>query len=261
MKQSFLCQILELKALGESVFTITIKRPQAMGEVRPGQFFQLKANQLPYLRRPISISEITEQTLSFTIIAKGEGTKGFQRLKAGDQLDVLGPLGNSYHIDAANRRILLIGAGIGVPPQAVLAEALAAQSNAHITVQLGFKDVPYMVERFTALTDDVIVASESGKGDYRGYVVDLTQCALQTEIYDIVYVCGPPIVIEKVAKLCERSNTKVQLLMEERMACGVGACMVCACKVKDEKSAAGFWYKRVCSDGPVFWGSEVVFDE
>ncbi len=261
MKQTFLCKIISVKALGESVFTITIERPEAMGEVLPGQFFQLKGNQLPYLRRPISISEITDQTLSFTIIAKGEGTRRLRQLAAGDNIDVLGPLGNSYHIDAENKRVLLIGAGIGVPPQAVLAEAIAAKSNAHITVQLGFRDQPFMVERFTALTDDVLVASESGKGDYRGYVVDLTERALQTEMFDIVYVCGPPIAIQKVAKLCEMSNTRVQLLMEERMACGVGACMVCACKVKDQTCSEGVWYKRVCTDGPVFWGSEVIFDD
>ncbi len=260
MKQTYLCNISAVEFLNETVFTLTVKRPKAMPNVAAGQFFQLKTDQLPYLRRPISISKITAETLSFTVIVKGEGTRQLQQLKVGDQLNVLGPLGNCYQIPADMQRVLIIGAGIGVPPQAVLAEIIASQSCAHMTVQLGFRDQPYMVDRFSALTDDVTVASESGKADYRGYVVDLTKEALKTEKYDMVYVCGPPIVIEIVAKMCNQNATPVQLLMEERMACGVGACMVCACKVKADNAPQGYWYKRVCSDGPVFWGSEVLFD-
>ncbi len=260
MKKTYLCEITAVKTLNDSVFTLTVKRPTEMPDIAAGQFFQLKANQLPYLRRPISISCKTADTLSFTVIAKGVGTRQMQQLSVGDKLDLLGPLGNCYQIDKTHKRVLIVGAGIGVPPQAVLIEEIARQSNAHISVQLGFRDQPYMVERFTSFTDDVIVASESGKADYCGYVVDLTKNALEKEKFDMVYVCGPPIVIEIVAKLCNQKNTPVQLLMEERMACGVGACMVCACKVKDSKTPEGYWYKRVCSDGPVFWGSEVLFD-
>ncbi len=260
MKQSYLSDIVAVEFLNDLVFTLTVRRPKTMPNVTAGQFFQIKADQLPYLRRPISISKITPETLSFTVIVKGEGTRQLQQLKVADQLDLLGPLGNCYQIPTDMKRVLIIGAGIGVPPQAVLAETLARQSNAHITVQLGFRDQPYMVDRFSALTDDVTVASERGKADYRGYVVDLTKNALQAESFDMVYVCGPPVVIEIVAQMCNAKNTPVQLLMEERMACGVGACMVCACKVKADNAPEGYWYKRVCSDGPVFWGSEVLFD-
>ncbi len=260
MKQSYQCKVCALDMLTADVFRLTIERPAAIKQISAGQFFQLKAKQLPYLRRPISVSQITAQTLSFTILLKGAGTRSLQQLKVGDMVDLLGPLGNGYQIDAGNKRILIIGAGIGVPPQAVLIEEIAQQSNAHIKVQLGFRDQPYLVDRFTALTDDVTVASESGKADYRGYVVDLTESVLQAETFDMVYVCGPPIVIEIVAAMCNAKSTPVQLLMEARMACGVGACMVCACKVKADKSAEGYCYKRVCSDGPVFWGNEVLFD-
>ncbi len=259
-KRTYRCKVLGIRHLTDEVFTLRLERPCEMGGILPSQFFNLKASALPYLRRPISISKIEDDALEFTIIAKGIGTRQFQKLKTGDVIDVLGPLGNQYSIDENHKRVLIVGGGIGVPPQAVLAEAIKAKTNAHITVQLGFRDMPYMVDRFTALTDDVTIASENAAADYKGYVTDLTERALKSQTFDMVYVCGPSIVIEKVAALCKAADTPVQLLMEERMACGVGACMVCVCKVKEQSMPDGIWHKRVCTDGPVFYGSEVVFE-
>lgn len=260
MKTTFLCEVLSNTWLNDEVFTLTLKRPEAMGPIEPSQFFNLKSSDIPYLRRPISISRFDQETFDFTIIVKGEGTRRFGQLKPGDLMDVQGPLGNTYTIDEDLKKVLIVGGGIGVPPQAVLAEAVKARTNAHITVHLGFRAAPYLVERFDGVADVFRVASESGLGDYKGYVTDLVADALETEAFDQVFVCGPHILIEKVAKLCLAKDVPVQLLMEERMACGIGACMVCTCKVKDDTMPEGYWHKRVCKDGPVFLGTEVIFD-
>ena len=257
MKQTHLCQVLAKEWLTEDVFTLVLQRPLEMGEILPSQFFNLKWQTMPYLRRPISISQITEETLSFTIIIKGQGTRQLSQMQVGDVLDVQGPLGNAYQIDPNDKKVLIIGGGIGVPPQAVLTEALAQATQAEIHVQVGFRETPYMLERFLAITPHLEVASEHGDVGYKGYVTDLTEKALERHQYDMIYVCGPHVVIEKVAKLAAKHDTPVQLLMEERMACGIGACMVCTCRVIDQQSEVGYVHKRVCKDGPVFWGSEV----
>jgi dihydroorotate dehydrogenase electron transfer subunit len=266
MKQTFMCEVLENKTLTNDVFTLVLKRPIEMEPILPSQFFNLKAHEHPYLRRPISISKFDEGTLEFTIIKKGEGTKRFQTLKPGEFMDVQGPLGNSYTLEESSKRVMVVGGGIGVPPQAVLTEALRAKfaEEVIIDVFLGFRENPYLVERFKGMATTLVVASEAGFGDYKGYVTDVVQRALENQgdkPYDHIYVCGPHILIEKVAKLGLAYKIQTQLLMEERMACGIGACMVCTCKVKDDTMPQGYWNKRVCKDGPVFLASEVLFDE
>lgn len=259
MKQTYLCEVIAKEWLTDQVFTLTLKRPKEMGEILPSQFFNLKWQAAPYLRRPISISQIRPDRISFTIILKGEGTKQLSQMKPGDVLDVHGPLGNAYAINKSFKKVLVIGGGIGVPPQAVLTEALREIPGIEIHVQVGFRGQPYLIERFSSVTPHLEIASETEGVAYKGYVTDLTEKALGQHTYDMVFVCGPHVLIEKVAKLAAKSKTPVQLLMEERMACGIGACMVCTCKVIDTNTEEGYVHKRVCKDGPVFMGSEVSF--
>lgn len=260
MKKTFMCEVLSNVALNDQVFTLTLKRPEDMDAIGPSQFFNLKSHEFPYLRRPISISRFDANSFDFTVIIKGEGTKRMALLKPGDVVDVQGPLGNTYTLDASWKRVLVVGGGIGVPPQAVLAEAIRAQGDTQIDVLLGFREKPYLTERFDHTANSLKVASEAGYGDYKGYVTDLVAEALEAQDYDQVFVCGPHILIEKVAKAALAKGVTAQLLMEERMACGIGACMVCTCKIKDDKMPEGYWNKRVCKDGPVFYASEVLFD-
>lgn len=260
MKSTFLCEVISNVTLNHQVFTVTLKRPREMGPIGPSQFFNLKCGDLPYLRRPISISRFDALTLDFTIIIKGEGTKKLSQLKPGDIVDVQGPLGNTYTLNPQWQRVLVVGGGIGVPPQSVLCEAIKAQGNTHIDVCLGFRDQPYLLDRFSETADSLQIASEAGFGDYKGYVTDLVAKHLEAHTYDQVFVCGPHVLIEKVGRQAMAAGIEAQLLMEERMACGIGACMVCTCKVKDESRPEGYWHKRVCKDGPVFYAQEVIFD-
>lgn len=260
MKQTFMCEVVAVKAINDQVFTLVLKRPSEMSEIGPSQFFNLKSHVYPYLRRPISISRFDSEVIEFTVIIKGEGTQRMSLLKPGDMVDVQGPLGNTYTLDPQWQRVLVVGGGIGVPPQAVLAEAIKARGETTIDVLLGFREEPYLLERFSETADSLLVASEAGFGDYKGYVTDLVAKALDAANYDQVFVCGPHILIEKVAKLALARQVQAQLLMEERMACGIGACMVCTCKVKDDTKEEGYWHQRVCKDGPVFYATEVIFD-
>ena len=260
MKRTYDCKIRSNKYVSEDVFSLIVEKPSEMEEVKPGQFFNLQcgSNDTPLLRRPISVSFVNEASLEFIIIKKGFGTELLSELEEGKYLNLLGPLGNGYEIKESYKKILVVGGGIGVAPQMDLTRHLV-KSGIEVKVLLGFRNEPYSLDGYYNHTDNVEVASENSMIGHKGFVTDLVEKELRDDKYDAVMVCGPHIMLEKTNEICKKYDTEVQLLMEERMACGVGACMVCTCKIKDDTKEEGHWNKRVCKDGPVFYGSEVIF--
>ena len=171
----------------------------------------------------------------------------------------MGPLGNGF--DTGNhKKVLLVGGGIGVAPIKGLGEFLEKDS-VNIKTLLGFRDTPYMLEAFRAFSDEVVIVSENDKDYRQGYItLPLEELlANQNENFDMIYACGPLVMLKSVQKICAQFNVPVQLLMEEKMACGIGACLVCTCKTKE--GDFGFKHSRMCLDGPMFYGDEVIFDE
>lgn len=262
MKKPYQCKIKAKENIAEGVFRIIVERPEEMADVSAGQFFNLQPgeNNFPLLRRPISVSMVTDNTIEFIIIEKGTGTKLIhnQRL-VGECLDILGPLGNGYELDSSMKKVLVVGGGIGIAPQRQLTKELRERQPEKLTVIMGFKDLPYGLETYEALSDELIIATESGKVGHQGFITEPLKQALEEEKYDMVFACGPKAMLKSVNEVCKTADTRVQLLMEERMACGIGACLVCTCKVKDPEKV----YKnvRTCKEGPVFYGEEVLFDE
>lgn len=209
----------------------------------PGQFINIKLDG-KFLRRPISVCDCDENTITIIYKVVGSGTEYMAQLESGEVLDVLTGLGNGYDI-SKSAKPLLIGGGVGVPPMYMLAKKLI-ESGQKPTVILGFntKEEIFFEEEFRALGCDVRVTTVDGSYGIKGFVTD----AFPGE-YDYFYTCGPMPMFKAIENTAKTSG---QYSFEERMGCGFGACMGCSCKTK-------YGNKRICKDGPVLEREEIIW--
>lgn len=258
MIKNELCQVVSQREIAEAIYELTLTGELVHEMNSPGQFVHLKVTDGidPLLRRPISIANIDKEKQEFTMIYRkdGKGTAILARKQAGDQVDVLGPLGNGFPVNEANKdeTALLVGGGIGVPPLYELSQQLVAKGVKVVHV-LGFQteSVAFYKEKFVQL-GETYVATVDGTMGTKGFVTDvINEKQLQ---FEVVYSCGPTPMLKALEKAFP--NKKVFLSLEERMGCGIGACFACVCHTADEPT--GFSYKKVCSDGPVFRAGEVL---
>lgn len=219
----------------------------------PGQFLHIKCGDGLMLRRPISVSTCStdgsEDQISVVFEIRGQGTAWLAQRDKGETLDVLGLLGNGYPI-APESRCLLVGGGIGVPPLLGCAQYTQGRSSAI----LGFRssDKGILQDRFRKSCASVQLATDDGSLGYHGFVDAVLQSTLEKDAsYDAVLACGPKPMLKNVAAVAQQFGIPCWVSMEERMGCGVGACLVCACGMKDGRMA------HVCKDGPVFNAQEV----
>lgn len=240
-------KVISNKRLLGDIFTIEVSRPA--GEIKPGQFFMLKAwNDELSLMRPISVYRFDEQTLTFMYRIIGKGTQWLSLLKRNDKIKLLGALGNGFPCEEVKGHIALVGGGVGIPPLYETAKKLTSLGN-RVDVYLGYKDALFAFEEFEDVCDNIFISSEAGFEGYKGFITDL----LHTENYDAVFTCGPLIMMKKIIDQCRQSNTPVWCSMEKHMGCGIGACLVCSCKTT-------LGMKRACKDGPVFNGNDLIFE-
>ena len=223
-----------------------VYRMQLCGDttgILPGQFVNIRvAGQ--FLRRPISVCNITEGMLTIIYKVVGVGTEAMSQLPIGTQLDVLTILGNGYDLTKAGDQPLLVGGGVGVPPMYMLARQLREMGKT-VRVILGFntKDEVFYEEEFRALGCDVIVTTVDGSHGVKGFVTNAMDG--QQSYY---YTCGP---LPMIKALIQAAGTHGEVSMEERMGCGFGACMGCTIQTTQGP-------KRVCKEGPVFPAGELI---
>lgn len=243
---------MENRELCRDIYEIIIWCPEIAGEIKPGQFLHIKVRQGidPFLRRPVSISRVCRNKghLSLIYQVKGRGTKEMTLLKKGEDIDIIGPQGNGFPL-FPDRKCAVVGGGMGTAPLLELAANIPG-----CDAYLGFRNSTFKLEEYKAVCREVFVATEDGSTGSRGYVTDLTE---DISKYDIIYTCGPRPMMKRVKELCEKSSVRCFVSLEERMGCGIGACLVCACAVKEGKE---MHYRKVCTDGPVFEAGEVDFD-
>ncbi len=255
MKNSIQVKIREKVVLNDEVFKLKIEKPKNMN-IKSGQFFQILIDDKScFLRRPISVSKIEEDFFELSIKRVGKGTNYLFTLEKEKVLDIIGPLGNGFLINKAAKKSIIIGGGIGVSPVKALAFELK-ENDIDFDIYLGFRDEPFDIKDFKNIKEDIFICSENNENYNRGLIIKFLSDDVLKK-YDQAYVCGPHIMIKEVNKLLMAKNIKTQLLMEERMGCGIGACLVCATQIKKEGKIRN---QRVCKDGPVFDGSEVVFE-
>ncbi|RFU63207.1 dihydroorotate dehydrogenase electron transfer subunit [Peribacillus saganii] len=250
--------IVSQKQIAESIYELTLQGELVSEMKQPGQFVHLKTGDgyEPLLRRPISISSIDNEKKQFTMIyrAEGRGTALLSAKKEKQKVDVLGPLGNGFPVEAAaeGETALLIGGGIGVPPLFELSRKLTEKGVRVIHV-LGFqtKNAMFYEQQFSLL-GETHIATVDGSYGTKGLVTDVIDNLRDN--FAAIYSCGPTPMLKAVQDKFQGRD--VFLSLEERMGCGIGACFACVCHAAE--GAGGKSYRKVCSDGPVFPAGEVV---
>nr|WP_296044405.1 dihydroorotate dehydrogenase electron transfer subunit [uncultured Blautia sp.] len=249
-------KIVSQEEIGKNIFSMWLQADHMAANAKPGQFLSLYTRDgSKLLPRPISICEIDRENgrirLVYRVTGKNTGTEAFSRLHPGVTIETLGPLGNGFPLkEAEGKKVFLIGGGIGIPPMLETAKEL----NADKTVVLGYRDELFLKDEFEKYAD-VYVATEDGSAGTRGNVLDaIRENALKA---DVIFACGPTPMLRALKNFAEENNITCWISMEERMACGIGACLACVCKSKDIDSHSQVHNKRVCKDGPVFLSTEV----
>lgn len=241
--------------IASGIWQMELYAPRIAATAVPGQFINLYPNDKTLLLpRPISLSAILPERLQIIYRIVGKGTKQFSALHCGNQIKIMGPLGNGFMLSDTPENNIVIGGGLGIPPLLELVRRLKGKTE----VFLGFSHKPFLTEEFEQLGVVVHIATQDGHNGYQGNVMEL----LENKAPDgnMIFACGPRPMLYSVAKWAEQHDIPSQLSLEERMACGLGACLGCAVKVK--RTGTKDWeYLKVCKDGPVFWGSEVIWDE
>lgn len=245
--------IIEKERLTGDVYSVRLQCPEIAAQAKPGQFVHVRADGFQ-LRRPISICEYDAQTLRLVFQIRGAGTKTLAALEPGASMDLLGPLGNGFPALPDDARVILAGGGIGVPPLL----ALARKYGKNAAALLGFRDRDAVIlEKDFAACCDTRVATDNGSYGLHGFVTNLLEQRLSEGPAHMIFACGPTAMLKGIVAMAEAHGVPAKISVEERMACGVGACLVCACRtVRDGKEI----YSHVCADGPVFDGREVILE-
>ena len=244
MKQSIF-QIVSNEALTDSVYKMVLSGDTS-AITAAGQFVNIQLSG-KFLRRPISVCDYDDQTLTIVYKVVGKGTEAMSAMVSGEKLDILTGLGNGYDLSLAGEKPVLLGGGVGVPPMYNLAKKLIAKGK-EVTVILGFntKSEIFYENEFKALGCNVIVATADGSHGVKGFATT----PLAELDYTYFYTCGPEPMLKAVYKA---TTTSGQMSFEERMGCGFGACMGCSCK-----TLTG--YKRICKEGPVMKKEEILWE-
>lgn len=289
--------VLSQEQVGAQIYSMWIQTERIAAIARPGQFVSVycrdKAKLLP---RPISLCEIDRENgrlrIVYRVTGPGTGTEEFSTYQAGDQIELLGPLGNGFPVErGAGRRSVLIGGGIGIPPMVALARELgcsalaigeqpdgaqtmnervdgeqaggehavgkqaASAQSGNVQAVMGYRDAGTFLEKELSEHASLSIATEDGSVGTKGNVLD---CIRENDIQaDVIFACGPTPMLRAVKSYAEENGIECWLSLEERMACGIGACLACVCKSKELDEHSQVHNKRVCKEGPVFSAEDV----
>lgn len=249
------CKISRKDSLSAICYSFWIDCKDIANLALQGQFIHIKVEGFT-LRRPISICEIDKERGRIRIVfeIRGKGTKQLALTSEGDFIDIIAPLGRGFTLYKTDTKVIVIGGGIGVPPLLQLAKYYGKNATAII----GFQDRSRVIlqDDFIKTNAKNILCTNDGSAGMKGYVTDALIKEMQMSKPDIIYVCGPSSMIKAVVEMAIDNGVNCEVSLEERMACGVGACLVCACKaVKNGEE----YFAHVCKDGPVFDAREVIF--
>ena len=243
--------ISENTRIAEDIYSLWLNAPDIAQNAKPGQFVSLYCNDgSKLLPRPISICEIDLEQGAVRLVYRiaGKGTKEISLMKAQDTIEAMGPLGNGFTLEG--KKAILIGGGIGIPPMLELAKQL----NCEKQMVLGYRDITFLENEFEA-HGKVYISTEDGSKGTKGNVIDAIKENGLTA--DIIFACGPTPMLRGIKAYALEHGITAQLSLEERMACGVGACLGCVCKTNEIDHHSNVKNKRVCKDGPVFYAEEV----
>ena len=267
-------KILSSEEIAPNIYLMGLSASLIANEAKPGQFIHIKCStgDNPLLRRPISIHKIEKDKGEIFILfqVKGKGTEILSERKIGEYLDVIGPIGNGFQLFSKSQKVMIIGGGIGIAPLLAIAEESVFKGK-EVKVLIGAANKKMILgeKYFKKLGVETCIATEDGSYQYKGLVTDLTEKIISKWLPDQIFACGPKPKLRKIAQISINKNINSQVSLEERMGCGIGACLGCVCKIKiretdnfkNNLNQTNYIYKRVCVDGPVFEAREVVWDD
>ena len=248
-------KILSQNKIADGIYSMWIETTAAK-EAKPGQFIDVYVNDdSKLLPRPISICEVKDDSLRIVYRVVGGGTKIMSTYKEGDEIQIIGPLGNGF--DMRDGKAILVGGGIGIPPMVELAKNLSEKiGKENVISVMGYRDELFLVDELEQFST-VVIATEDGSTGTKGTVID----ALDGNGVDgdVLYACGPIPMLKALKDWANEKGIECQISLEERMACGIGACLACVCKTKEKDEHSNVCNKRICKDGPVFDANEIDF--
>ena len=254
MKYRETAVILEQREISENIYSLWLHADDIVREARPGQFVSVYCqDESRLLPRPISICELDKESGRLRLVyrAAGAGTQEFSGYGAGDTLELVGPLGNGFPLDKGYEKPLLVGGGIGVPPMVELAKWLPGEK----TVVSGYRNSDLFLKGELSRNAVLYVSTEDGSAGTKGNVLDaIRENHLET---DAIFACGPSPMLRALKAYAAEQGIDCYLSLEERMACGIGACLACVCTSKDIDAHTNVKNKRICKDGPVFAAEEI----
>ena len=246
--------IIKKITLAKEIYDITVLCPEVAKIAEMGQFVNIYAEGFS-LRRPISLCGIDKEqgTIRLVFEVRGKGTKEISKLNEGDLIDIIAPLGRGFRLKDYKKAIV-VGGGIGTPPMLPLAKFYGD----NCTAISGFRSASAVIlqEDFKSSGAKTILCTDDGTMGRKGFVTEALKEEIQNTKPDIIYACGPSLMIKGVVDIANEFGIPCQISLEERMGCGVGACLVCACRTVRNGEE---YYAHVCQDGPVFYSEEVLF--
>lgn len=255
MKFQEIVTVVSQEEISAGIFSMWLQTENISGEAKAGQFISLYCNDgSRILPRPISICEIDKENSRLRIVYRvaGKGTAEFSKYGVGDRIKVVGPLGNGYTLKS--EKALLIAGGIGIPPMVQTAKELNAM-GVEVSVAVGYRNSDNFLVKELSEYGNVYIATEDGSAGTKGNVID----AIKANNIDakVIYSCGPTPMLRGVKSFANENNMEAQISLEEKMACGIGACLACVCKSREVDHHSNVNNKRICKDGPVFDANEV----
>lgn len=250
--------VVSQKQIGTGIYDLTIQTKEIAAAAKAGQFVSVYSNDASkLLPRPISLCGIDRKAgtlrLVYRVTGENTGTEEFSRLQAGDTMKIMGPLGNGFTVEKG-KKAFLIGGGIGVPPMLQLAKEMK-DAGENFQIVMGYRDAgTFLLDEFKEQGES-FVATEDGSVGTKGNVLDaIRENHLDA---DVIYACGPTPMLRALKAYAEEQNMTCYVSMEERMACGIGACLACVCNSTYKDAHSNVKNKRICKEGPVFNAKEV----
>ena len=249
--------VVSQEQLADGIYSLWLKT-EAAQTAKPGQFISMYTNDgSKLLPRPISICEIDKENgylrMVYRVTGENTGTEQFSKLAAGDTVPVIGPLGNGFPIEKAEgKKVFLMGGGIGVPPILELAKQLKCEKK---QIVVGYRDNQTFLKEQFEENGELYISTEDGSVGTKGNVMHaIAENHLEA---DMIMACGPTPMLRAIKNYAEENGIECYISLEERMACGIGACLACVCKSKEKDHHSNVHNKRICKDGPVFLSTEV----
>lgn len=238
-------EVVSNNQIARDIFEMKIATNFDNTSIIPGQFYMLRNWEYdPLLSRPFSVCEVEKDILTFLYKVVGRGTDILSKIKPTDNLNILGPLGNGFNLNIRGK-VAVVSGGIGIAPLVYLVKRL----KTNIDFYAGFQDEVYYLDKIKDYVENLYVSTEDGSEGEKGFIIDI----LEIERYDTVFTCGPTVMMKKIVEM-GNDKTNIFVSMENIMACGIGSCLGCSIKTTNGM-------KRVCKEGPVFDGKEVIFSE